>query len=225
MRYAVYYVPRADEPLGDYGAAVLGYDLNSGADVAHAPALQGLAFDWRQSTETPRRYGFHATLRAPFHLAPGTDQARLLDVAAVAARALEPLTLGPLAVTAVDDFIALTPVQAPAALAEFERRLLEAFEPCRAAPTAGELARRNVGLSAREQELMARWGYPFVLDQFRFHMTLSGRLGGAELHEALAALGSCYPLAQVPIHLEHISVCRQPAPDARFEIVRRFALG
>ena len=44
-------------------------------------------------------------------------------------------------------------------------------------PGAAELERRRkAGLSAAQEKMLLRWGYPYVLDEFRFHLTLTGRL-------------------------------------------------
>src|SRR6185436_2860333 len=73
-RYAIYHTPPPDSPLAAFGAGVIGYDCFARSDVPHRsiegidPAVLAL------STVEPRRYGFHATLMAPFCLADGTDE-------------------------------------------------------------------------------------------------------------------------------------------------------
>ena len=69
-RYAIYYAPRPEEALWRFGSAIIGYDAETGFDLP-SPAITPSRDEWRRFSEEPRRYGFHATLKAPFHLAPG----------------------------------------------------------------------------------------------------------------------------------------------------------
>ena len=79
MRYAIYYAPDPASALWLFGSSVLGYDARTGRNVPLlAPAGISLA-DWEMATTDPRRYGFHATLKAPFRLALGMSEAALLD--------------------------------------------------------------------------------------------------------------------------------------------------
>ena len=72
-------------------------------------------------------------------------------------------------------FIALCPAQKQPAIAELESACVHAFHAFRAPMTATERERRlKSPLTPRQIELMDRWGYPYVLDQYRLHMTLTG---------------------------------------------------
>jgi len=43
--------------------------------------------------------------------------------------------------------------------------------------SASELKRRRqAGLSAQQDAMLLRWGYPFVLDHYRLHFSLTGSL-------------------------------------------------
>src|SRR5690349_17251143 len=75
-RYAIYYVPAAGDPLYRLGAQVLGYDA-FGSDTIEFPAELHRIADWFDVTSDPRKYGFHATLKAPFALAPGRSETDL----------------------------------------------------------------------------------------------------------------------------------------------------
>jgi hypothetical protein len=85
MRYAIYFTPPADDPLTRLASHWLGRDAHAGADLAQ-PAVAGLAPDRLPAlTGDPARYGFHATMKAPFSLAEGVGEDEL--VAALAALA------------------------------------------------------------------------------------------------------------------------------------------
>ncbi len=77
-RYAIYFTPQSSMPLARFGASVLGYDVSEGRDVPHL-ALKGIfPTDIAAATAAPRKYGFHATLAAPFYLGDGHAEADLL---------------------------------------------------------------------------------------------------------------------------------------------------
>ena len=71
-RYAIYYAPAPGSGLDRFGAQLLGYDAFSGEDLAFADGILQATPDWHDLTGDPRKYGFHATLKAPMSL----DQAR-----------------------------------------------------------------------------------------------------------------------------------------------------
>lgn len=75
-RYALYYTPAADSALWRFGSATLGYDAITGRDIAFAVPPGCEALDWQELIAEPRRYGFHATLKAPFELANGRNEGR-----------------------------------------------------------------------------------------------------------------------------------------------------
>lgn len=176
-RYALYFAP-AERGLWQAGAAWLGWDAETGCVVDH-PAVAGLA----EASAAPRRYGFHATLKAPFRLAPGRSADDLAEaighgVAQIAAVELPGLTVAGLG----GRFLALRPDGNEAGLMDLAAEVVTRFEPFRAAPTAEELARRRPEtLSPRQRDLVAAFGYPYVFEEFRFHMTLTGDLPAAEL--------------------------------------------
>jgi uncharacterized protein DUF1045 len=169
MRYAVYYTPPVEHPLWHAGCRWLGRDA---AGPVTPPTCE--------QVRTPWRYGFHATLKAPMRLAPGFDEAGLCAAMATLAASIARFEMPALAVAPLSDFIALRPVD-PVAPSHPLRRLADAcvteLDRFRAASTAADMQRRLAQpLGAGQQALLFRYGYPHVLDQFRFHMTLSDRL-------------------------------------------------
>ncbi|MDJ1158340.1 DUF1045 domain-containing protein [Chelatococcus sp. SYSU_G07232] len=235
-RYAIYFAPPADSALWRFGSSVIGYDGASGTDV---PQTRPPGFDaatFRALTEEPRRYAFHATIKAPFRLAKGRTEASLVEAMAHFAAAHSAFTLPRLAVTPVGrhpaegGFLALTePEPEPtAALVALERATVEAFEPFRAPPSEEERARRRPErLSERQRVYLDRYGYPYVLEEFRFHMTLTGRLRDAELTRAHAGLAALHAAAvpEGPVTIDALTIFRQAGPHERFRILARFALG
>ena len=188
-RYAIYYAPEAGSNLWDFGCRWLGRDAAADAPVERRH-LPGLDPD-RQAeiTRSAARYGLHGTLKPPFALAEGASEAALdAAVAAFAARQ-SAFETAPMAIGSLGGFLALMPRAPAAKLRALADACVEALDGFRAPPTAAEVARRRTaGLTPRQEGYLVRWGYPYVFEDFRFHMTLTCRLDPAERARVLAAL-------------------------------------
>lgn len=221
-RYGVYYAPPAGGGLARFGAAWLGWDAEAGAETAH-PDVPGLPRPVAELTATPRAYGLHGTLKPPFRLVgeEGALMRAVEDLAADAAAFEAP----PLALRRLGSFLALTPSADSPALAALGAACVRELDGFRAPPTDAELAKRRANrLSARQEEMLARWGYPYVLDEFRFHLTLTGPLPPRQAEETRAALAPFLaPLVAAPTPVREVCVFAE-AEDGRFRIVRRFPL-
>ena len=219
-RYALYYTPPQGE-FADFGASWLGWDAAAGVAVAQ-PVLPGL--DIAALTAAPRKYGFHATLKAPFRLAAGRTETALIGAVATLAAQLRPVTLAGLALTRIGPFLALTPDGDPAALNALAAQTVEGLDPFRAPLTEAEVARRNPDrLSPRQRALLDRWGYPYVFDEFQFHMTLTDALDADRLDRVSAALRPRLTVVPRPFTLDAVSLMGEGA-DGRVRLIRRFAL-
>lgn len=175
MRVAVFFTPPPEHPLTRAAALWLGRDAFSD-ETFPLTADEGMsAGEIAALTAEPRRYGFHATLKPPFRLADGC---RLEDVDAAletVATGLSQVDLGRLAIAEIGSFFALTPVSENDAVAALAADVVRRFDRFRAPPTDDEIARRRPErLSPRQRENLERWGYPYVFDDFLFHMTLTG---------------------------------------------------
>lgn len=173
-RYAIYYAPPEDSPLSEFASAWLGRCARTGATRPH-PMTAGFQPETiHRLTAAPRRYGFHATLKAPFFLAAQTDEQELSLACSAFAETQRALILS-LVLDEIGDFIALTPDAPHAELTRLAQDCVVHFDRFRRPPDAQELARRRAaGLTSRQDANLLRWGYPYVLDDFRFHMTLTG---------------------------------------------------
>lgn len=163
-RYALYFAPQRGL-FADTAAQWLGR-----AGGAIHPDLWPL-------TASARRYGFHATLKAPFRLADGTDMAALITAMAEFAASQPAFWIDGLQLANLDGFLALIPTGDTATLDSFAANVVRDFDHFRAPLTPADVARRNPAhLSPRQRRLLDQWGYPHVLEEFQFHMTLTDRL-------------------------------------------------
>ena len=227
-RYAVYFAPPPADPLWRFGSAVLGYDAASGEQLEHPPLGGIAAADWPALTEEPRVYGFHATLKAPFRLAPGMVRADLIEALADLALRQPPVILEGLAVTALGSFVALTPIGAVDELGALALRVTSELDVVRAPLSEAELAKRlKTPLSERQRAQLERFGYPYVGEDFRFHMTLSGSLPEAARAPVKAAREEAYAQAVpvAPVDIDTLTLFEQSAPGERFRITERIPLG
>jgi len=175
-------------------------------------------------TGEPRRYGFHATLKAPFRLAPGTAHGDLTAQLDRYCAGKTAFALGRLEVRRLGDLLAAVPVLPDPRIEAIAADCACDFDRFRAPLTDEELARRRRSpLNARQEAHLARWGYPYVLEEFRFHFTLTGSLGKAErvAREARQALAE---LADTPLLFDAISVVVEPAQGAAFREMHRSPL-
>lgn len=224
VRYAIYYLPESDDPLWAFGSSVLGYDALTGAEPTppSLPSIDSQGISNR--TRGPRVYGFHATLKAPFRLRPETHEDDLLAAAGAFANAHEVVSIGEFGIETLDGFVALVPRCQSREVSAFGEACVRWFDSLRAPMTAEERAKRVLSpLSARENELLDRWGYPYVFDMFRFHMTLTGVLARHEAESIARELGELHAPLVGPRLLSSICVCAQ-APGDRFRLLRRFPL-
>lgn len=219
-RFAVYYTPEGD--LARFGAGWLGWDSAAGAPAPH-PDLPGLAAARIAAlTAVPRRYGFHATLKPPFALA-GEAGALADDLRRLAA-GLAPVVLKHgLRLAAPEGFLALIPVRQTDALTDLAARLVAGLDHHRAPLTPEDRARRRPDrLTPHQRDLLDRWGYPWVMDQFRFHMTLTGPDVPEGVAGALAPV--LVPLLPRPFVIDSVTLSGED-DQGRFHDVMRVPLG
>ncbi|ALK09058.1 DUF1045 domain-containing protein [Blastochloris viridis] len=226
-RYALYFAPLHDRALWSFGCTTIGWDAEAAAAFPPQPPTSALAAGWAEATAEPRRYGFHATLKAPFALAEGTSIDDLLEAAATFAAAPRAIPEVRLETRVIAGFVALTPAEPSEALGALAGDCVRTFDRFRAALTPEDRARRAPErLSPRQLGYLDRWGYPFVFEEFRFHMTLTGRLAPKAAEAACLALASAHGAAcgEGPVEISTLALFVQSAPDARFRILSSWPL-
>lgn len=226
IRYAVYAAPHPDSALGRFGNAWLGRDPALDGTLPRPQVPGYTQDDIAQLTEEPHRYGFHGTLKPPFRLAEGIDEAALFAAVERFAANQSPVDIDGLAVRAIGRFVAIVPERQSATLASLAASCVADLDDFRAPAGSEEMTRRRArGLSDTEERNLVRWGYPYVMAQFRFHLTLSGSIDNADrrahLVEDLAAYAS---VALGPYRIDDIAIFGEPASGAPFRLLRRATL-
>lgn len=226
-RFAIYYAPPAGSALEAFGRAWLGRDHATGAPLEQ-PRIEGLTRERQvEVTRFPRRYGFHATLKAPFMLAEGRSLEELQQAAARFAAARQAFTCPPLQVRPLSGFIALMLAAPCAMLEDLAADCVRAFEPFRAPLSDDEIRRhREGGLTPRQDVYLLAWGYPYVFEEFRFHMTLTGPVEEAERGRILAILEArTEALSRAPLSVDTIAIYEQTDRDRPFLMSARHPFG
>jgi len=225
-RYAIYYAPPPGSDLDRFGAHLLGYDAFAGVDLPFPDGILQAVSDWRDLTSDPRKYGFHATLKAPMALADGKTEGEL--IAACAAFAATPRAIPVIrpVVGSIEGFIAIIPAEPPPELIQLAADCVSAFDSFRAPLREADRIRRKPSqLTPAQREHLDRWGYPYVMDDFRFHMTLTGRLGAGRLETLLKVLGQRFAALELPaLPIDRIALFRQESVVSRFRIVEHWKL-
>ncbi|SEM88962.1 DUF1045 domain-containing protein [Bradyrhizobium sp. OK095] len=225
-RYAIYFAAGSDSALSRFGAELLGYDAYTGDELRFPQDALHVAPDWRDVSADPRKYGFHATLKAPMALAPGKTEAELIAACAEFTAKARPVPVIRPVVDAISGFIAVIPAEPVDALQQLAADCVRDFDAFRAGLTAEDRARRRPEkLSERQCDYLDRWGYPYVMEEFRFHMTLTGRLDAERRGPILAMLRDRFAgLKRDALAIDRIALFRQDDAKARFRIVGEWPL-
>jgi putative phosphonate metabolism protein len=226
-RYAVYFVPEAQDALYLFGSALLGYDCYTGTEIRFPQTLPVPEPVWRELTQEPRRYGFHATLKAPFHLADGADEAELVEAFHAFCRSKAVAAAFTPVVAVIEGFVAIVPSGSEPAVDRLAAACVTALDRFRAPLNAHDRARRlAAALSERQAQNLERWGYPYVFEDFQLHLTLTGRLPVERqaivpfLRDRFAALRGAGA-----VRVDAIALLRQDDVQARFRILSRATAG
>jgi putative phosphonate metabolism protein len=226
-RYALYFAPAATSPLWRSGSTWLGRDACSGASLPQ-PGIPGITAERvRALTASPRRYGLHATLKPPFHLADGVRPEILIDAIGTLAGRLEPFTLPALSVAMLSDFIALRTHAEADALQTLADRCVAELDRFRRPAGTEELAKRRAHpLNSTQDALLQRYGYPYVMSEWRFHITLSEPVFGAERDLLLRGLADYFAVAlSPPTRCDDVCLFVQQDAQADFVLHSRFTFG
>lgn len=225
-RFAIYYAPAAEHPLWRKAVQWLGRDPLTGETIRGplSGTTRDALFDRSVSA---RRYGFHATIKAPMALPAGVSRYQLDDALAAFADETEPVSLGRLKLSLIEGFLALVPARQPQELIDFAARVVTTFEPFRAPQSASDREKRMKGgqLNVRQVELMDRYGYPYVFEQFQFHMTLTDRLPETEREAYVRAAAAHFgQLAEAELLIDRLVLFHEPEPGAPFVRLNDFVL-
>ncbi|WP_166417078.1 DUF1045 domain-containing protein [Cochlodiniinecator piscidefendens] len=223
-RFAVYYAPEPGA-FADFAAAWLGWNATLGRSV-DMPVLPKLPIAWEQIISTPSKYGFHGTIKPPFYLAEGCTLGQLETDLALLADRLSSVELPRLALQRPGGFLALVPKGDTAALSQLAADVVQSLDHYRRPASPEELLRRRAaGLTQTQDENLVRWGYPYVFQDFQFHLTLSNRLSN-DIAEAICKIlePALLPLLPRPFAMRDLCLFGEDKMTGRFHLLHRYLL-
>lgn len=232
QRYAIYFVPRHHTTLAAFGRSWFAFD----PEPDHAdPLLDQLEpelalpepLDRAALTETPRRYGLHLTLKAPFSLADDASVEDLQQTARLFAMTHPVAFMPQFRLGTCADCLALMPQTNPTDALDLAGACVEAFTPFRRPTTPDELEvrRKKDRLTPKQDGLLLRWGFPFVFDEARIALTLTVPLDETRRERVSAALEHLVaPLCRAPLPIEDICILMQADSGSEFRVINRFPL-
>lgn len=226
-RYALYFAPEKGSPLEEFGRLWLG--RNGVATNAAPPVVPGVTEERLMAlTENARRYGFHGTLKPPFELNPRSSREALMEVVRLFAKSCAPLELPPLELAIIGKFIALTPVRSSVQLEALAALCVRTFEGFRMPLSKDQMAYylRNK-LTVHQTQMLEHWGYPYVMEEFRFHISVTDRIDNDAEREAVMQTVQKMTVGVVnkPIVVRDVAVFYQPDRDQPMEVIARVPFG
>ena len=226
-RYAIYFVPPRDSLLWNAGCHWLGRDPETQQTFAPQDVQGFPGGKLLRVTASPRLYGFHATLMAPFRLADGVDEASLSAEIARLADSVGSFLMPALKVDRLNGFFALLLAGFSEAVGDLARRCVVELDPMRAPLEEAERVRRSTArLTPRQRDFLERWGYPYVFDEFLFHMTLTERVDDTDAAVLMPWIVQNFQRALAEQSQgADIAVFVQPAPGKDFLLLKRCPLG
>jgi hypothetical protein len=226
-RLAVYAAPRSSSTFGRRAAAWLGRDIDGVLGIDDLPRPDLAPHDVDDLTDEARVYGFHATLKPPFRLADGVTFDEVDERVAKIAHDSAPVVIPSLVVDMLSGFAAFRPVEQSDEVDALAAASVTGIDGCRRPSDELELARRRrSGLSSRQERYLVEWGYPYVFEEFRYHMTLSRRLHENERDDVLAAARDWFgDLDGARFTIDELCLVEQSAPGEPFVVASRHPLG
>ena len=229
-RYAIYWAPRSGSLLAQLGNAWLGRDAERDLCAGGLPSRPSIpeftAEQLDALTAEPRRYALHATLKPPFVLAEGKTFYELRMELASFAKETMPFQIPRLELQSIGKFLALVPSGPSPELNDLASRCVAEFDKFRRPASAQELSRRRAtGLDAVEEANLHRWGYPYVMERFRFHLTLTGPLDAERAKRIFSPLAEAMvPATAEPLQIRDIALFVEMHPAGSFRLEERFEL-
>ncbi|ANM05459.1 hypothetical protein AMC78_CH03395 [Rhizobium phaseoli] len=220
MRYAICFTPPASDPLSPVAANWLGRNVFSG-DMLEPPAVRGLGIhEIAFHTAVPRRYGFHGVLKAPFHLSGDMSESQLLRDLMRFAGTFAPFQISRLEIARLGSFYSLMPSAPCEQIQYLASAIVQEFDRYRAPLSEADIERSDPdGLSAAQFANLHRWGNPYVMDEFRFHMPVTGSINAIDMPRIEMALRTIFePVLREPVMVSNVALMIEEGTGGPFRV-------
>ncbi len=221
-RYAIYYAPIENPELDLFGKCWLGWDPYKGeettkSDLSKLPSFKkfsGLVL-------TPKQYGFHGTIKAPFRLKNKYTYSDLENKVREISKQIQSFHLDKLVIKKLGNFIALTPSK-NLKVNDVSNKFVEGLDFLRDDLSEDEIKKRHPHkLSFNQKKMLFKWGYPYVFNEFKFHLTLTGKLRIEEIDNVYKYLQTILKSVNLrKIHFKSICIFGQKT-DEKFYFIKK----
>lgn len=224
MRYAIYFTPPSNDPLTTVAGQWLGRDaLSTVSLVQNHQSIDLMSPDERIAlTADPKRYGFHATLKAPFELRQDKSESQLIDAFDEFVGDFQGFSIPEIVLGRLGAFFALVPGGFCPEIELLADRSVSLFEGFRAPLRESDIARRSPeNLNESQRQNLMTWGYPYVFEDFRFHMSLTGPVAPDRRQIVQRALEARFaPFLGRPLRVDHLAIFVEPEPGSPFKVLK-----
>lgn len=220
-RYAIYYVP-SNNLFYKLGSSWLGWDTISG-QPASQPETDS-AVNIQKITEAPRKYGLHATIKAPFRLGNNVNALELERQLEILCGSIKPIEFK-LKLSELSGFFALTPTVKNTEIRNLHTKVVRKLDYFRAQPTKEEIIKRRENqLTSEQDQNLIKWGYPYIFEDFYFHITLTGKIPEDLRNKVKDEIENFFqPVLQQKINLSELALVGE-ATDGNFYVLRQMPL-
>jgi hypothetical protein len=227
-RYAICFAPEQGSALEALACEWLARD-KSGAFVDKRVDVRGMTSD-RLTTliKGPRNYGMHGTLKPSFELRPHATEGALLEVARLLAKSCSPIELPVLELGEIGYIVSLVPESSSAALEDLASQCVRAFDGFRQPLTAEqEQSFKRNRLTVHQRQMLEHWGYPYVMEEFDFHLSLTDPVidDGERAAIMMAVEAIAAPVLHKPLIMRELAVFAQKGANNPMSIIARFPFG
>lgn len=231
-RVAIYFLPKKNSSLENFGKNLLGRDINKKKKISLTRRQKyfinrGFTYfdELKDYCEEPAKYGFHATLKAPFRLKRNVKTKNFYDVISHIAAQHSRFKIKGLKIVYSKKFTFITSRKPNKLLINLENDLVKHLDTFRAELNKTEIKKRIPdSLTFKQNKYLKEWGYPFVFDQFKFHMTLMNQNNNKLSNKQKLELEKLiYKISNNVIEFNEISLLGENK-NGHFEEIKRFKL-
>ena len=189
-RYAIYYAPPKESSLEEFGRYWFGWDPLNAKLINNKHRINYLnrfgiknLINIDKNVLIPKKYGFHGTLIPPFKLNKNYSTNTLFKKTEDIAKKFKKFKFYKFKLKKINNFYAFVQNKKNNNINKLSNRLVRELFKFRSPLTKKEIDRRNPSkLSKLQLNILYKWGYPYIMSEFNFHMTLASEVTGNKLY-------------------------------------------
>ena len=224
-RYAVYFSPPEESNLSKFASSWLGWDAQNSKKIFH-PNFKDLVPDITELTKKQSCYGFHGTLKPPFSLVETKNESELKAAILELSQSTRRFEISAVSLQLLNGFAAIVATNENNEITNLAKKCVQELDSFRQPESLEKIQKRRLaGLSQYEEFNLQKWGYPYVMGSFRFHLTLTRRLNSEESKNVMEVLASeLTEILSTALLVRDICLFGESRTSGNFQIIQRFPL-